>query len=502
MSIHGLTITLLLSVVSGMILGYRFPFASEVAVVSFGLAVIQAVLALYSRKSFSGFHIASYTTLVALAICIGVVRVQLTNDTPPLVCDTSCTVRGTVIASPEAREMHQRLTLSVDDEHAYVHAYVPLYPKYSVGDVLEVTGVIKEPEVLFPHDSRSHGFDYASYLSNRNIGSQMMFPKVRDTGEQVRTLGTILQQVENNLAEQTHEVLRSPASSFATGMLFGRDEMPNDITEMFRIAGVSHIVVLSGFNIAIIVSAMLLVFTFVPLMVRIGIALFAVLMFVAMVGGEASIIRAVLMASIALLAVALGRAYVAKQALLLSFIAIILYKPELLLTDVSLHLSFIATAGIVYLTPLIKDIINKVGIQGLFSDIVATTGAAYIATLPYQLYMFGTVSLYALFANILIVPLVPFAMLFSFVSVCVSYVGEMVVVPVAFVTSLFLEGMIGVIGFIATLPFALIDVSFSFGGMILAYVGIVTLLLFLTRAKYETELSSDVLTKDETIYTY
>jgi len=62
------------------------------------------------------------------------------------------------------------------------------------------------------------------------------------------------------------------------------------------------------------------------------------------------VIRATLMSFVGLLAMLLGRAYVAKQALILSLLAIVMYEPYALMHDVSLHLSFLATAGIVYLS--------------------------------------------------------------------------------------------------------------------------------------------------------
>ena len=45
-----------------------------------------------------------------------------------------------------------------------------------------------------------------------------------------------------------------------------------ELTDTFRVAGLSHIVVLSGFNIAIIISFVILLLRVVPLFVRVLIA--------------------------------------------------------------------------------------------------------------------------------------------------------------------------------------------------------------------------------------
>jgi competence protein ComEC len=502
MSTHATTISILIAVVVGMSLGYMVPFASEVAVFFVALAIIQTGISLVSRKQHTHMRVALYTAIISLCVVVGIVRVQLAKENTPFLCDTSCTVQAIVADSGESHETYQRLKLFIDDEHAHVHAYVPLYPRYASGDVVRVTGTIKEPEVLFPHEGKERGFDYASYLSNRDIGSQMMFPKVEQVSTSTRSVKSILHRVENSMVTQAHMVIRSPEVSLAVGMLFGRDEMSKEYRDMFRVAGVSHIVVLSGFNIAVVVSFVLLVCMFVPLIFRIIITFLAVVMFVVMVGGEASIVRATIMAGLALLAVAMGREYVAKQALLVSFILIIFYKPQLLLTDVSLHLSFIATAGIVYLAPVLKDRLQRFRKQGPVWDIFTTTVAAYVVTLPYQMYMFGSVSLYALFANLIIVPFVPIAMLLSFVTVCVSYIWNTPAQVLGFITSVFLDTMLTVIHVVSSIPFASVGVRLSLLTMFLLYVGIVTLILFLMRTKHETQLSPDGVTKDDTVYTY
>jgi competence protein ComEC len=272
----------------------------------------------------------------------------------------------------------------------------------------------------------------------------------------------------------------APASSLASGMLFGNASMSKELTETFRVAGLSHIVVLSGFNIAIIISFVLLLLRVVPLFVRVLIASLSVVMFVVMVGGEASVIRATLMAGVSLLALVLGREYVARQALFVSLLCIVMYEPYALLHDVSLHLSFIATMGIVYMSGVLQTVLSRYVSSRYLVEICATTLAAYIATLPYLMYTFGVASLYALFANILVVPWVPVAMLLSFLVVVFSFVSQTGTLLCAYVVSMLLDLMIAVAKQVSGLPYAAVSVSLSYTQMIVVYVVLICVYLYVS----------------------
>jgi competence protein ComEC len=194
-------------------------------------------------------------------------------------------------------------------------------------------------------------------------------------------------------------------------------------------------------------------------------------MFVIMTGAEASIIRATLMACIGLGATLFGREYIAKQALILSLLVIILYDPYLLLHDVSLHLSFLATAGIIYIREPCKNLLQKIIKNfSFFTETFATTCAAYLATLPYIMHTFGSVSVYALFSNMLVVPLVPFSMLLTCVVVVASYISQPLAFLVGYADTLLIKVMLIVAESVKRLPYASYSIELSVTGMCGAYI--------------------------------
>lgn len=196
------------------------------------------------------------------------------------------------------------------------------------------------------------------------------------------------------------------------------------------------------------------------------------------------------MSLVGLLAMLLGREYVARQALMLSLLAIIMYDPISLLQSVSLHLSFLATAGIIYWSEPIKQIIGRFILKKFFLELFTTTLAAYTATLPYLMYTFGTVSVYALVANILVLPLVPFAMLMSSLVLLAAHISNSAAMFFGYADSLLIDFILLIARTINKLPFATFDLSTTFISMFIMYVFITCFIFYFSRWK-----------KDETLLT-
>jgi competence protein ComEC len=423
----------------------------------------------------SAMSLSFLTALFSFGIVVGIMRVQLVEEVYPYVCESACTFTARVISTPETKDVHQtfRVTpLTQDGEEDKsiqdVLVRVPIYPRYQIGDTLSLSGVLRLPDVIMPH-GENNAFDYKSYLSTKHVGSVMYYPSVEVVDAGAHDVRSILGRVQVDMVSRLTMYVSQPASTLASGMLFGASSMSKELTDAFRTAGLSHIIVLSGFNIAIVISFILLVCSFLPLVFRIAFASTSVVLFVIMVGGEASVVRATLMAFVALLATLLGRQYVAHQALIISLLAIVMYVPQSLIYDVSLHLSFLATAGLVYFSPVLQNYLINIKSKSL-GELVVTTASAYVFTLPYIMYTFGTVSLYALLANIIVVPLVPLAMLLSFLVVGVSYISTHIVLFIGLVDSLLLNLIIYVSHVVGELPLASIKLSLSSSGAIVMYI--------------------------------
>lgn len=509
-SMHLRTLTALIGILLGIAVSEISVYGSEIAVVGFLIGTLQLLLYLYEvygsqkkivvgeneKEDRSSFSFSLLTSVLFFSLACAILRVQMSEEKNVFACSSVCTFSGTIVSSPKMQDVYQIFSIHpTDSGHTYdVQVKTALYPRYHKGEEVTLTSKVSLPVVTMPHgDARV--FDYAMYLRLHGIGSEMLYPKIAEVNSSHESNFMLsLEQLRESLVTRISAHMSNPASLLATGMLFGVSSMSQELLQTFRTAGLSHIIVLSGFNIAILISFVLLVFKFLPLMARIFFAGILSVIFVLMVGGEASIVRATLMAFVGLLALGLGRAYVARQALLLSLIAIIMYEPIHALHDVSLHLSFLATAGIIYMSEKIKsnleDTFVRVTSKSL-QEMLATTLAAYFATLPYILYTFGTASVYALIANILVLPLVPVVMLLTFIVVLLSVVPSFAHV-VGYADSLLANYIIFVGRAIERLPFSSITVSISLTTMFVVYVVLIMLFVILTRkVKNETLLTKE-----------
>lgn len=494
MTTHIKTIILVLGVMLGIVVGETSSYASEIAVFGLVLLFLQLVVRKFEKKGdaphgSSPYSVALFTVLFSLGLVVGIVRVQLSKEKMTFICEDVCTISAKIVSSPEIKNDYQVFTIHpVDEPDTMLDIQVrsPLYPRYTIGDTITVTGKVSIPKVQFPHNDTitQKIFDYRSYLMSNHIGSEMLYPKIELRDDDAHTVREYLGRWKEELITRSDTYVRSPASMLASGMLFGESSMTNELRDAFRTAGLSHIIVLSGFNIAIVITAILFVLSFVPLLIRIAMAVLAVTLFVMMVGAEPSVVRATIMAFIGLLAMVTGREYVARQALILSFLCIILFVPEEVLHGVSLHLSFLATAGIVYLSGPISTIIeNYFGniSRASLKELFVTTVSAYLATLPYVMYTFGTVSLYALLANVIVLPLVPITMLLSFIVVLFSYVSNGLSLLFGFLDTVIINCMIATARIIGELPYASIRIDVSLGTMTILYTGIIFTIIYLVK---------------------
>lgn len=502
-------IVVLTSSICGIVIGERFEYGSDIALGLCIVGMLQFLLAIFSwrkskrskmaergvqfeEKKSKTFSIPLLSGIFFIVMSLFIVRVQFVSEPVIFVCDEVCSFEGVVTEAPSISEAGQVVIVEPDSaiDVYNVTVRLPLYPAVHVGERIVLTGKVAPPKNSMQHDGKQT-FDYRSYLHLHGVGSEMYYPKLEiQNGMRVESIVVRLMRVRETLVTQLTTYVDEPSASLASGMLFGDNSMSKEMINTFRVAGISHIIVLSGFNIAILISFVLLVLAFVPLLVRVMLASTFVVMFVLMVGGEVSVIRATLMSFCALIALMLGRGYVARQALLWSLILIALYQPLHVLYDVSLHLSFLATAGIVYGVEILDKRLVWIRIQS-YREIFATTLAAYLATLPYVLYTFGTMSMYALLANMLVLPLVPVMMLTSFFVVMSSYVSHTLAVVFGYITTLLGTLLITVAKIIEGLPFASLSISISSTSLCVMYISIIILFIVLAHSDRHTQDDDD-----------
>ena len=183
--------------------------------------------------------------------------------------------------------------------------------------------------------------------------------------------------------------------------------LPVAVREAFRAAGLSHALAASGFHLTVLLGAVLPVARRLPAPGRLLLSAGAMVLFILLAGPQPSVLRAVLMTAMAMLALEAGRHGQPLGLLAASALLLLLGQPRWL-ADVGFQLSVVATAALLLSAgPLERGLrqLLPCWCGGWLAPATAIPLAACLWTLPLQLQHFGVVPVYAVLANLLAAPL-------------------------------------------------------------------------------------------------
>jgi competence protein ComEC len=232
--------------------------------------------------------------------------------------------------------------------------------------------------------------------------------------------------------------------------------LPQEVREAFRAAGLSHALAASGFHLSVLLGAVLPLARRLPRAPRLLLAGGAMGLFVLLAGPQPSVLRAVLMAAFALLALECDQRGRPLGILLASALLLLLIWPRWL-AEVGFQLSVAATAALVVSAGALERGLSRrlpTWCGGWLAAATAVPLAACLWTLPLQLLHFGVVPLYALPANLLAAPLLtPLtlgAMLLALLSLLLPPLVALLLPPLAALAGV----LLAIVGAVAALPMA------------------------------------------------
>jgi competence protein ComEC len=385
------------------------------------------------------------------------------------------TLVGVVAGEPDVRDTYANLRLRAETltpeaglpraVRGIVLVRVSRYPERFYGDRLQVRGQLDTPPVL-------ESFSYRDYLARQGIYSLVRWARVEtlERGQGSRLIAGLL--VFKRRAQQViAAVLPEPCAALLTGILLGEEGgLPRDLSAAFDTTGTSHIIAISGFNIAIVsgvISSMS-----VRLIGRRYAAWFAtaaIAGYTAFVGGSAAVVRAALMGCIAAWGQHLGRQNSVPNALFGSALFMTAWNPHTL-WDLGFLLSFAATLGLVTLAEpfgraferLLARLLPARWVEGaakLLNESLILTTCAQLTTIPIIVYNFGTLSLVTLLSNVLILPPQPQVMLWGALATAAGLAWLPLGRILGWIAWLFLAYTIWVVEWTAKVPYAAVELG-------------------------------------------
>lgn len=193
------------------------------------------------------------------------------------------------------------------------------------------------------------------------------------------------------------------------------------LADRFRVAGLSHLMAVSGSNCAIVIGSVALLLRRLRASPRtialVGLAVLVI--FVLIARPSPSVLRAAVMAAIALLGLAAGRQRDALPALAATCLGLLVWQPGLAM-DLGFALSVAATAALLLLAPGLLAALRRRRVPAGLAEPLAVATAAHLVTMPLIAGISGRISLVAIPANVLAEPVVAAATILGVVAALTS----------------------------------------------------------------------------------
>lgn len=475
---------------SGIFLRSFFDWGRDVVLLLLMLTAVYFVLSyLRGRRYESVFFLGG---LFLLSYALGMVRFHSIDSAPsPLEAfvDTRVVREGVVVREPDVRDTSQHLYIRDEETGALFLAYADPYLAVAYGDRVNVTGELVLPEPFETELGRE--FDYPEYLKAHGVREVVYRARVDVLGHgEGHVILTALLTLKQKCIAAIERAIPEPAAGLGEGVLLGvKRAIGEDLEEVFRTVGIIHIVVLSGYNIMIVAEWVMRFFGlfFYP-KTRLVLGLSTIVLFALMVGLSATVVRAAIMVALVIIARALGRPFAALRALACAGTVMILHNPYLMVFDPGFQLSFLATLGLVLLSDPLKKRMTLVPEE--IRGVLSTTLATQLCVLPLILFSIGTLSIVSILANILVLPLVPPAMLLTFLTGVVGVLAPSLGVLTGLCAHIVLMYIITVGEVFSRVPFASLAIPvFPWWIMGLLYA----LILFVVYRLHRRDLESTLL---------
>jgi competence protein ComEC len=397
----------------------------------------------------------------------------------------TATITGFVVEAPDVRDCYVNLRVSARDleidggmrpVEGLALVRTGRHPSYEYGDEVQIEGKLETPP-------ESEDFSYKDYLARQGIHSMVDYGRItilsRGHGDLFhRTIYALKGRFQQTIAR----LFPDPSASLLTGILLGIETgIPRSLMEDFNATSTTHIIAISGFNIAIVGGAIgSLTKRFLGRYRAALVSIFAIVVYTLWVGADASVVRAAIMGTVSLIAIIAGRQTYALASLAAAALLMTLWNPSVL-WDVGFQLSFAASLGLILLVRPweggVRALLSRwlteeraAALVRLLSGPLFVSMAAQLAVWPITLFHFRRLSLISPLTNFLIIPAQPPVMVLGGIATILGSLHPLLGQPVAWVAWLFPAYTIAVVQFTSRFPLTSIELGgFSAGAMWLYY---------------------------------
>lgn len=390
--------------------------------------------------------------VVALVLCSSLAQRSWDGLTPSE--PQSLTGSATVVTDPERFGAATSAVVRVDGRRYLARGFgAPgaALSRTSAGEQLEVEGDVVPYR---GRDERRAALHVADQLRLRSLERSGPGHQLWRTSNRIRSL-----------VSGGADVLGERRRILFTGLVYGDDRGQDPGIEAdFRQAGLTHLLAVSGQNVAYVLALLRPVLERLPMRGRWALTMAALVVFAAMTRFEPSVLRATAMAAIAVTATTAGRPTTTVRSLALAVTALLVVDP-LLAETAAFRLSVAASTGIAVLEPSIRSALPG---PAWIRSALSVTLAAQLAVAPVLMSLFGPMSVISLPANMVAGPIAGAVMAWGMTAGVVAGVLPALAGPIHLVTRALLVCLEKVASTAADVPVSSVGLDWVLVAVVLA----------------------------------
>jgi len=400
-------------------------------------------------------------------------------------------ITGTIVAPPEINNNRQKIVVGEiscrhnnnqdcpDHISGNLIASLGRYPPLAYRQIISLQGQID------PISNFDDQFSYTGFLSLKNILTAISHPQIQIIKNKPPDIFWYIYHFKDMLLKILTKNFPADHAALLAGLILGEKKiLPDNIYQQFITLGLSHIIVVSGYNLTLFSQLFMQNLTgLIHRHTAFWLTVIFMVIFTIMTGAEASIVRALIMTILMISAPMLSRLPHQINAILFTAVIMIFQNPLILFYDIGFHLSFLATLGLVFISPILNHITAKIKFLPLIKNTALETLAATIATLPYSIHQFSRFSLYLLPANLVILPLTGIITLSGIAFLIFSWLPTVLKNFISLPINYLLKTILTFTALVSQLPFANLSISLGWQNMIIGYVILILIIYFFHQIK-------------------
>ena len=441
----------------GLILGYISGYNLSYSGALIKIVILSILISLFFIKKSKNDQTLRFFLLftISFSICFifGSIRTKIIKDNFVYVKESA--VLDVKIKDIKIKDNTKIFTGEIVNDEKYKNKNIAIYSftqeKVYPDDILSIQGSIVNDFVILPKKEEGlsdvKSFNLSDHFRSRGVEYISMYPKIQR--------GTTSKDVSHSAYYYSYifrekfylgleKVMNNENAGIVMAMLWGDDShISKDLNRKYQDAGVSHILVLSGYNLVIVAALAGTIFSRLSFRKKIIASIVFVLAFLMLANTSSPVWRAALMSSFVFMSMYALRPINSRFAIWFTGFAFCLYSPYTAMYDVSFHMSFLATLSIIYFYQNIRDFLTQIFYvkdkksfyKNIF-DAIAVTLAANILIAPYIIYQFGYFKIWGVLVSVIVSPLVPVIMFFGFLSGSIASVSYIIAKPFAAVSDM------------------------------------------------------------------